>query len=153
MVNAMSTIEAQPVTEIARQPVAQPVPPPWLTRFDLRLERIGEWLNPILVKEARQALKSKQFAVTFTLLLLCGWGWSLLGIALLSPGVYYAPTGPFMLVGYYFVLAVPLLVVVPFAAFRSLASERPALRPCSGRGGRRCSLASSRSPRSSASSA
>jgi hypothetical protein len=93
-------------------------------RVETSLERLGEQLNPILVKEARQALKSKQFAVTFTLLLLCGWGWSLLGIAMLSPGVYYAPAGPFMLVGYYFVLAVPLLVVVPFAAFRSLASER-----------------------------
>jgi ABC-type transport system involved in multi-copper enzyme maturation permease subunit len=88
------------------------------------LERTGERLNPILVKEARQALKSRQFVVTFTLLLLCGWGWSLLGIAFMSPGVYYAPAGPAMLLGYYFVLGVPLLIVVPFAAFRSLASER-----------------------------
>lgn len=95
-----------------------------LDRVDQFLERAGERLNPILVKEARQALKSRQFVVTFTLLLLCGWGWSLLGIAMLSPGVYYAPAGPFMLAGYYFVLAVPLLVVAPFAAFRSLAAER-----------------------------
>lgn len=81
-------------------------------------------LNPILVKEARQALKSKQFLVTFTLLLACGWGWSLLGIALLTPGVYFAPGGVFMLVGYFLILATPILIVVPFSAFRSLAAER-----------------------------
>jgi ABC-type transport system involved in multi-copper enzyme maturation permease subunit len=119
----MTTVESSPFLEKSDTP-----PPPaggaaW-DRVEAALERLGERLNPILVKEARQALKSKQFAVTFTLLLLCGWGWSLIGIALMSPGVYYAPAGPFMLVGYYFVLAVPLLVVVPFAAFRSLASER-----------------------------
>ena len=88
------------------------------------LEWASEWLNPILVKEARQALKSKQFALPFSLLLACAWGWSLLGVALISPGVYYAPSGVYMLNGYYLVLAFPLLVIVPFAAFRSLASER-----------------------------
>ena len=34
------------------------------------------------------------------------------------------PSGPFMLTGYYVVLAVPLLLIVPFVAFRSLAAER-----------------------------
>jgi hypothetical protein len=62
--------------------------------------------------------------ITFGLLLACGWAWSLLGIALASPGIYHAPGGSFMLLGYYFVLAAPVLIVVPFSAFRSLASER-----------------------------
>jgi len=88
------------------------------------LDRLSERLNPILVKEARQALKSRQFLITFTLLLLCGWGWSVLGIALLSPAIYYAPGGRFMMIGYYLVLAAPVLVIVPFSAFRSLAAER-----------------------------
>lgn len=92
--------------------------------FDLIVERLSEGLNPILVKEARQALKSRQFVVTFTLLLACGWAWSLLGIALASPGIYHAPGGSFMLIGYYCVLAAPMLIVVPFSAFRSLAAER-----------------------------
>ena len=86
--------------------------------------RGSERLNPILVKEARQALKSKQFVITFTLLLLAGWVWSMLGVALLSPGVYYAPGGRFMLIGYFIILSIPVLVNVPFSAFRSLASER-----------------------------
>ncbi len=93
-------------------------------RFDAAVDRLSERLNPILVKEARQALKSRQFVITFSLLLICGWAWSLLGIALASPAIYYAPGGTFMLMGYYFVLAAPVLVVVPFSAFRSLASER-----------------------------
>lgn len=88
------------------------------------IERGGERLNPILVKEARQALKSKQFVITFTLLLLAGWVWSMLGVALLSPGVYYAPGGRFMLSGYFVILTIPVLIIVPFSAFRSLAAER-----------------------------
>lgn len=95
----------------------------WQT-IDNAIERGGERLNPILVKEGRQALKSKQFVITFTLLLLAGWVWSMLGVALLSPGVYYAPGGRFMLCGYFIILAIPVLVIVPFSAFRSLASER-----------------------------
>jgi ABC-type transport system involved in multi-copper enzyme maturation permease subunit len=120
----MTTVNSSPFLEKPAAPDTAPAAPDRWDRAEAALERAGERLNPILVKEARQALKSKQFVVTFTLLLMCGWGWSLLGIALISPGVYYAPAGPFMLIGYYFVLAVPLLVVVPFAAFRSLASER-----------------------------
>ncbi len=88
------------------------------------IERLGERLNPILVKEARQSLKSKQFVVTFSLLLLAGWVWSLLGVILLSPGVYYAPGGRFMLSGYFIILTIPVLIIVPFSAFRSLAAER-----------------------------
>jgi hypothetical protein len=123
----MSTIEAQPAAEVPAAPVAPPLtpaPPRWLARFDLRLERIGEWLNPILVKECRQALKSKQFVITFALVLLCAWLWSIAGIAMLGPGVYYSFDGPEMFYGYYMILAFPLLVVVPYGAFRSLAGER-----------------------------
>ena len=88
------------------------------------MSRSSERLNPILVKEARQALKSRQFVITFALLLLSGWIWSLMGIALLLPGVYYEPSGPYMLAGYLVVLLVPMLLIVPFSAFRSLAAER-----------------------------
>jgi hypothetical protein len=37
---------------------------PW-SRLEDILERIGDRLNPILVKEARQSMKSRQFIVTF----------------------------------------------------------------------------------------
>ncbi|HAA70932.1 MAG TPA: hypothetical protein DCE55_17470 [Planctomycetaceae bacterium] len=98
-------------------------PPGWSAAFDAILEGGGDWLNPILVKESRQALKSRQFLICFGLVLGFGWGWSLLGIAILSPGVHYIPGGAMMLSGYVTILAVPVLVIVPFTAFRSLASE------------------------------
>jgi len=93
-------------------------------RFERLLVALGDRLNPILVKETRQALKSRQFLLTFTLLLLFGWVWSLLGVAVIGPGVYYGSHGPTMFYGYYVILAFPLLVVVPFGAFRSLAAEQ-----------------------------
>jgi hypothetical protein len=88
------------------------------------LDRVGDLLNPILVKEARQAMKSRQFVVTFSLLLIFGWLWTLIFIALSVPDIFFAPVGPAVLTGYYVVLSIPLLIVVPYASFRSLAAER-----------------------------
>jgi hypothetical protein len=93
-------------------------------RFEDLLARLSEHLNPILVKEARQALKSRQFTITFILVLLAGWCWSILGIALIGPGVYWSADGPSMFYGYFLILAFPLIVIVPYGAYRSLASER-----------------------------
>lgn len=93
------------------------------TRLEAALEAVGDRLNPILVKEARQAMKSRQFVVTFSLLLVGGWLWTLLFIVSGLPAIYYAPVGPGVLRGYYVILSIPLLIVVPYAAFRSLAGE------------------------------
>lgn len=93
----------------------------WIDRLaDLCSDR----LNPILVKETRQALKSRQFTISFWLVLLFGVGWSFLGISLQIPQVYYLPSGTTMLTGYFLILCVPLLLIVPFSAYRSLAMER-----------------------------
>lgn len=96
----------------------------WLKRWDAFLEWGSEYLNPILVKETRQALKSKQFAITFTLVLLAGWVWSLVAIIMRSPGIAYAPDGPVLLVGYVDILLFPLIIIIPYTAFRSLSAER-----------------------------
>lgn len=88
------------------------------------LDQLGDRLNPILVKEARQAMKSRQFIITFSLLLIFGWLWTVLFISFGVPAIFYAPVGPGVLTGYYVVLSIPLLIVVPYAAFRSLAAER-----------------------------
>ncbi|MEK6233921.1 MAG: hypothetical protein N2C14_04345, partial [Planctomycetales bacterium] len=96
----------------------------WAARAEALLSQLSDRFNPILVKEARQALKSKQFLWTFAALLVCGWGWSILGVAMIGPSVYYSSQGPDMFFGYYVILALPLLVVVPFGAFQSLAGER-----------------------------
>ncbi|MGH7139314.1 MAG: ABC transporter permease, partial [Pirellulales bacterium] len=96
---------------------------PW-QRVEAALVWLGDRLNPILVKETRQALKSRQFVITFTLVLALAWIWSIFGVAMIGPSIYFAARGLDMFLGYYAILAVPLLVVVPFGAFRSLASER-----------------------------
>lgn len=87
-------------------------------------DRSSEWLNPILVKESRQALKSRQFVITFTFMLLVTWIATIVVVTSLWPAIYYLPYGSVFLTVYAIILAAPLIIVVPFSAFRSLAVER-----------------------------
>jgi hypothetical protein len=123
----MTTIEADPIpaskSAAADSSNEAPLADRWL-QVESLLDRLGDRLNPILVKEARQAMKSRQFVITFSLLLIFGWLWTVLFISFGVPAIFYAPVGPGVLAGYYLVLSVPLLIVVPYAAFRSLAGER-----------------------------
>lgn len=94
-----------------------------LTWYDRAASWLADRCSPILLKECRQALKSRQFLWTFLLLLLATLMWSFFGISsqLATPS---NASGLPLLVGYMTILAVPLLLIVPFAAFRSLASEQ-----------------------------
>jgi len=100
------------------------LPATWWDRYESLLMRASDYLNPILVKEARQALRSRQFISTFFLMLAAGWAWSILGLAAIGPAVYYSTEGPGMLIAYHLILSVPLLVVIPYSAFYSLWAER-----------------------------
>lgn len=93
------------------------------TTWDQRLIAASDWVNPILVKETRQALKSKQFAWTFILLIVLVIGWSFLAILSMVPSVYYASNGSGLLLGYILILLVPATIIIPQATFRSMASE------------------------------
>jgi hypothetical protein len=95
----------------------------WLARAEEFLDYLGDFLNPILVKEARQAMKSRQFSITFSLLLVLGWLWTVGFIAWNNQTLYYTPRGVAALSVYYLVLTIPMLIVIPFATFRSLAGE------------------------------
>ncbi len=95
----------------------------FLDRVDTWCEKVGDRFNPILVKETRQALKSRQFIVTFFALLFAALAWTVVGSLMQMPQIYVSPSAPRMLIGYYVVLAVPLLLVVPLAAYRSLEGE------------------------------
>ena len=97
--------------------------PKWLRTVDRVASRAGDAINPILVKETRQGLKSRQFVVTFSLLLFAAIAWTIAGSLLLMPQIYFVPSAPTLLTGYYIVLAVPMLLVVPLAAYRSLEGE------------------------------
>jgi hypothetical protein len=89
-----------------------------------RLTALTERANPILVKETRQALKSRQFVATFLIVLAACWIASFAGVAVIGPRIYYAAAGPQMLLAYYAILCFPLAVIVPYSAFRSLAGEQ-----------------------------
>lgn len=92
--------------------------------WEIWWQRGGELLNPILVKEVRQALKSRQFEVSFGLTLLAAVCWTLFFVSVSVPRIFYIPDGGTVLLrGYAFILLVPLLIIIPFAAFRSLTSE------------------------------
>lgn len=110
---------------------AQPLPDDRPSSLAIRLLRVDRWLtraserlNPILIKEARQSLKSRQFVMTFGLLLLAVWGWTALSVTMLQTQGLGSRATHGVFAGYFIVLEVPLLVIVPFSAFRSLASER-----------------------------
>lgn len=92
-----------------------------------RWEQSWQWccerLNPIVIKEIRQSLKSRQFTISFGLTLIAAVGWTILAVALMVPRLYYIPGGLPLLFGFFCILAVPLLIIIPFTAFRSLTSE------------------------------
>jgi hypothetical protein len=89
-----------------------------------RLERLGDRFNPIVVKEVRQALKSRQFAVTFLLLLLAAWAGSIFGVSFLGESIDYGSSAVTFYAGFLFALCVATLVIVPFSTFRSIIEER-----------------------------
>jgi len=92
-------------------------------KFVALADKFSDYINPILVKEARQALKSRQFVVTFMLLLLIAWLISALGVVMAGPGIEYGSPGRFFVMCYVFVLEFAVLFIVPFTAFRSMQVE------------------------------
>lgn len=121
----MSVAEGASPIDAAAPSEREAAAPRWFDRWELRLTEASDWLSPILVKEARQAVKSRQFALTFSAVLIASWAWSMLGTAWSGlDGGRTSVAGAQVFSGYVAILALPLLVVVPFAAFRSLSAER-----------------------------
>ncbi|VAX38485.1 hypothetical protein MNBD_PLANCTO02-2375 [hydrothermal vent metagenome] len=88
-------------------------------------EWASDYGNAILVKETRQALKSKQFVITFMLVLIACWIISFFGVTLKGGNrIQYGETAKMFFLSYYIVLTAAVLVIVPFTAFRSLLQER-----------------------------
>ena len=84
----------------------------------------SDWINPILVKESRQAIRGHGFVWTFGLLLLCVWGWTVAGILVNWPLIRFEPYGAELLIGYATISIVPLIIVIPFIAYRSMLDEQ-----------------------------
>jgi len=94
-----------------------------LARMVTWLEAIADRANPILVKETRQSLKSRQFVLTFLVVLIACWIASF-AVVSIAPNVYYGAEGGSMLIVYCAILAFPLMLIVPYSAYRSLAAEQ-----------------------------
>lgn len=90
-------------------------------------ERLWVWgserINPIVIKEVRQSLKSQQFTVSFGLTLIAAVGWTFIAVSMMVPSIFYLPGGMELLTGFMCILAFPLMVIIPFGAFLSLTSE------------------------------
>jgi hypothetical protein len=109
---------AYPAEEL---PLHRLVDPP-AGRLEGWIARVADWCSPVLIKEVRQALKSRSFLITFMLLLLAAVIWSLLGMSLAGAGEFRS-VGGMMLLGYLWILGFPLVIVVPLSAFRSMCRE------------------------------
>jgi hypothetical protein len=124
----MTTVPPTTVDEpLALSAAATPAASKWSRvwhEIEERLIALTERANPILVKETRQALKSRQFVVTFLVVLVACWIVSFVAVAWIGPEIYYAASGPTLLIWYFGILIFPLALIVPYTAFRSLAAEQ-----------------------------
>ncbi len=112
-----SSVELPP-TEISSRFVELPE-----KRWQQIWARISQSANPIVVKEARQALNSKQFIICFSLTLIAVFLWTVTAVVIQLPSLYYVPGGMTMLMGFIFILTFPLILVIPYSAFRSMIIE------------------------------
>ncbi|GIW92091.1 MAG: ABC transporter permease [Pirellulaceae bacterium] len=87
------------------------------------LDRLSDYFNPILVKEARQAVKSRTFVWPFCLTLIAALGWSYFSAGhIISQMQSMDPLVVF--IGFYVILAATTLILVPYSAYQAVGSER-----------------------------
>ena len=89
-----------------------------VSNLDRILDPLSDWFSSILIKEARQAVRSRQFVWTYILQLVLIAAWTAIGFASLQDEL-----GMGLLVGYFIILGFPLAVIIPFSGYRSLARE------------------------------
>jgi hypothetical protein len=97
-----------PVETVARAPLS---------------ERLGDRINPLVVKEIRQGLRTRVFWVCFGLMLLACVLLSLTAYADVRDTGYRA-RGGFYFFTYFVCLGLVHFFVIPYSAYRSLARER-----------------------------
>ncbi len=114
----------QPTESAGDRPAPRPVrvnerPP---GRLEAWLERRADRLNPIVVKEIRQGLRTKVFWVCFALMLFACLVISLIAFAMTRGG--QDASGPEFFTAFFVCLGVVQFFVIPYSAYRSLAKER-----------------------------
>ncbi|QSQ22938.1 ABC transporter permease [Pyxidicoccus parkwayensis] len=106
---------ASTAPETAAPPAAAPVSPWW--------ERWGDRLNPLVVKEVRQGLRTRTFWVCFGLMLLSCVVLSLVAYVEVREAAF-ASHGRSYFFSFFLCLGVVHFFVIPYNAYRSLARER-----------------------------
>lgn len=86
-------------------------------------ERLGDRINPLVVKEIRQGLRTRVFWVCFGLMLVACVLLSLMAYADVRDGGFQ-PRGQVYFFTYFVSLGLVHFFVIPYSAFRSLARER-----------------------------
>jgi hypothetical protein len=86
-------------------------------------ERLGDRINPLVVKEIRQGLRTRIFWVCFGLMLMACMLLSLMAYADVRDGGYQ-PRGQVYFFTYFVCLGLVHFFVIPYSAYRSLARER-----------------------------
>lgn len=98
------------------------VPAPPADAWARWAETISERLNPIIVKEVRQGLRTRSFWVFFSLQLFLCLTIALIAFAAGGDGVGNDGVGFF--IAFFLCLAVVQFFVLPYSAYRSMARER-----------------------------
>lgn len=88
------------------------------------MSRFGEWANPILMKELRRSLKSRQFLISFSLVLLTCWLISVAGTLTNANLIEFSPTSSLFFMSYYTIIAIVTMLVIPYSLHRSLTDEQ-----------------------------
>jgi hypothetical protein len=86
-------------------------------------ERLSERLNPIIVKEVRQGLRTRVFWICFSLMLFACLIISLIAFASTRQDEM-AVDGDKFFFAFFFCVAVVQFFIIPYSAYRSLARER-----------------------------
>lgn len=92
--------------------------PDW---WDRQGEALAERLNPIIVKEVRQGLRTKVFWIFFSLMLFACLVISLVAAAAADG---FSTDGKYFFFAYFFCLGIVQFFVIPYSAYRSMARER-----------------------------
>lgn len=102
---------------------AAPVDGSLAARLARWADRLSDRVNPLIVKEVRQGLRTRIFWICFTLLLLGCLVVSLIAYAVHREDVYET-TGKAAFMAYFGLLGFVSFLVLPYTAYRSLLKER-----------------------------
>lgn len=89
-------------------------------RLDPWLEKMGDQFSSIMVKETRQAIKSRHFTWTFFATIIITL---VVTFVIMSNESGNSALGQTLLMGYLVILGLPLMIIVPISTFQSLSAE------------------------------